>query len=463
MGHFLSVYFFFASHHMGDTKHDSPSCVDVCKRWYILCVFSCFAFCHGLAWGVYGPISESIENRFGWSDSTIAQLTNWGPIMSIATTPFWVVILDQHNGLRTSVLIGAFAIMLACALRCVHIFWWPEIWLCHLSQVLVGTAGRPATAAAGKLSNDWFPPHQRTTATAITSMGTWLGFATSFLIGPYMVDAQGNGMELLMIVEFVVVCASALAVLLYFPSYPSVAPSISAGHRKNADPVTLRTLAVNCWQLLHIRSFVVLIVVFGMCTGMYDAWAALLNINLKPLGYSEITCGWLGFLAILFGAIGGVGMGMITDYLRHHRVVLIALLVISASACALFTLQINGVLPNRRITLFASAILGGSAVNAGIPLFFELCIEAAYPAPQGIAGILLTVMNPVGTMLFLLVPIDSLGTAWMNWTVTAVPAIGAFLILFAVQNIMNRYEVDMSPWMDPQELLAAESDYRDAL
>ena len=44
-----------------------------------------FAYCliaatQGGLWNMYGPIAATVEDAFGWSDSTIALLSNWGPI-----------------------------------------------------------------------------------------------------------------------------------------------------------------------------------------------------------------------------------------------------------------------------------------------------------------------------------------------------------------------------------------------
>ncbi|XP_046862462.1 solute carrier family 49 member 4 homolog [Xenia sp. Carnegie-2017] len=38
------------------------------------------------------------------------------------------------------------------------------------------------------LSSTWFPQHQRTTATAISTVAAYIGFSLSFLIGPAFVD-----------------------------------------------------------------------------------------------------------------------------------------------------------------------------------------------------------------------------------------------------------------------------------
>ena len=50
------------------------------RRWYILVMYSLVAATQGGVWNTFGPIASTAEDAFGWSDATIALLSNWGPI-----------------------------------------------------------------------------------------------------------------------------------------------------------------------------------------------------------------------------------------------------------------------------------------------------------------------------------------------------------------------------------------------
>ena len=49
----------------------------------MLIMFAMVGFTQGSFWNTWGPISASSELVFGWSDATIALMTNWGPITYI--------------------------------------------------------------------------------------------------------------------------------------------------------------------------------------------------------------------------------------------------------------------------------------------------------------------------------------------------------------------------------------------
>lgn len=53
----------------------------------------------------------------------------------------------------------------------------------NLCAILNGIAGTVPFAGPAQVANTWFPPHQRTTATAILSIFNYGGVAMAFVIG----------------------------------------------------------------------------------------------------------------------------------------------------------------------------------------------------------------------------------------------------------------------------------------
>ena len=76
------------------------------RRWYILILFSLMAGTQGAVWNTWGPISSTAEEVFGWGDSTIALLSNWGPISYLVGGIFFSWALDV-KGEPSSVSVGA--------------------------------------------------------------------------------------------------------------------------------------------------------------------------------------------------------------------------------------------------------------------------------------------------------------------------------------------------------------------
>ena len=54
------------------------------------------------------------------------------------------------------------------------------------------------------------------------------------------------------------------------------------------------------------RQFWVLAMIYGITTGVYSGWGAVLNVNISTFGISQDTAGWLGFFSVFAGVAGGM-------------------------------------------------------------------------------------------------------------------------------------------------------------
>ena len=72
----------------------------------------------------------------------------------------------------------------------------PSYRLIHIGQFLNGLGAPVAMGGPPLVSSTWFPPTQRATATAISTLMSYVGISVSFLVGPFILNpseyAQGN-------------------------------------------------------------------------------------------------------------------------------------------------------------------------------------------------------------------------------------------------------------------------------
>lgn len=63
------------------------------RRWYILIIFSIVASLNNLIWNTWGPIQGTSQVVYGWDNTTITLLADWGPItFVIAVVPMcWLM------------------------------------------------------------------------------------------------------------------------------------------------------------------------------------------------------------------------------------------------------------------------------------------------------------------------------------------------------------------------------------
>ena len=225
-------------------------------------------------------------------------------------------------GLRKATMFSSFCLLVGTGLRCITSEPVNATYLIHTAQIIIGFAGPVGQGAATVVSSTWFPPKQRTTATAIASLASYCGTALSFFAGPHLVqDFDSFGVKKgdeaypalvlklsdqvmhFMYIQFGVCAGIFLLVFLTFPSKPPKPPSFTSNFERVNFRTGLKKLCTN-------PQFQLIAFAYGLTTGVYSAWCSDLALNLKEFAINDETASWLGFWAVLAGAASGVALSM---------------------------------------------------------------------------------------------------------------------------------------------------------
>ncbi|XP_015773085.1 PREDICTED: disrupted in renal carcinoma protein 2-like [Acropora digitifera] len=426
---------------------DTESCAVYHRRWYILAVFSLIAGVQAAAWNTWGPITGSAEDVFGWSDGTIALLENWGPIAYIISFLLFSWLMDV-KGLRISVLITVALMFLGTGLRCITFRPEPATWLIHVGQFLNDLAAPVAMGGPPLVSSTWFPPHQRATATAISSLMSYVGISVSFGIGPFVLnpsevaDPPNSTEESLVEVKNV------------SNKLPKEIPWNEAIARARHHIMVYMYVGEHscichyfflCSLFLNDRNcqFWNLNILYGATTGVFSGWGGVLAVNLLSFNLKQDTAGWIGFYANIAGCIFGFIMARFADVFTGRMKLFLVFLFFGSTASFLwFSLLCQGIIPFSKVWLYISAVLGGCFINGSIPLFYELTIETTYPIAEGIPMAVITTSNHVACLLFLAaLMIPGIGTMWMNWCMVGICG-GCIPLLLLFRERYTRLELD---------------------
>ncbi|XP_056000684.1 solute carrier family 49 member 4-like isoform X2 [Ostrea edulis] len=413
------------------------------RRWYILLLFSLLAMTQGAYWNTWGPIAESSEDAFHWEDSDIALFENWGPI-GYLVAGFFSAWLADVKGLRFSCVLAAFLVAAGAGIRCITSEHPYVTWTANIGQALNGFAGPIAMGAPPLVSAVWFPVHERTTATSISSGFNLLGIAISFIIGPRIVETspssskeenRGNlssapeyihndsstlttGLHqmnnftftsdqrriqeeqeqimLLMYVECAWAVLLFVVMLIYFPNKPKIPPTKTAAIPRIEFKNGLK-------KIIRIREFWIIAAIYSISMGVFNVWQGIFDVYLKPHGFSQDQVAWLGASAICAGFVSSIVISRFADiFSRHHRFFLIGLYVVGGLAFLWFILLVEDILPDSEVSLYVSIILGTMCLQASTPLYFEMGCEVCYPVAEGLTNVLLTLLANVISFVFLL-------------------------------------------------------------
>ena len=165
----------------------------------------------------------------------------------------------QRFGMRVTVLINAWILAIGCTIRIFVPDGRQWVFLLHIGHILIAAVGPLVMIAPPRLSVLWFPPWQRTLATAVLAMSQQVGVALGFLIIPYL--TRRYDIHTMLYVQAEMGILVALLASIYFPSQPPTLPSPSAGAARINFKSSLKALICN-------KAFLILAVSGGIASGV---------------------------------------------------------------------------------------------------------------------------------------------------------------------------------------------------
>nr|XP_034299799.1 solute carrier family 49 member 4 isoform X3 [Crassostrea gigas] len=342
-------------------------------RWYLLSVVSLHCCLQNAVWAAFPPIAQSAKLVYDWTDSDINMSLIYGNIGTIVLLlpMIWIVFA---KGMRTALLLSTFLTAIGTALKALPVGNNLNSWLIPIGLFLNGCGGAVTSVGATVLSETWFPPSQRATATVFYLVSAAVGGALVFIVGPAVVPepialcdnitwskksncSEQNksyinshevqeGLKVLNITECSLAVLLLISVIFHFPNKPLHPPSVTANTQRLGLREGART-AVREWRFWHLA------LCCAISTSVYASWLTTAEVVLHPFGISQKEAGWMSFS----GAIGGTLFGMVLSRLsdifhRKMKVIMMAMFSIATVFYLLFILMLIGVVPNEHCTMW---------------------------------------------------------------------------------------------------------------
>ena len=416
------------------------------SKFYVLLLFSLLCFLQNIFVNTWGPIADSAELALNRNDqgTTIAWLSNSAAIAFLPGTVIFYLIIN-YSGLRSGVVIASLLVSLCGVLRC-FIFSISSIYgiiLLFFAQFLNGFAGPVVVSATTQLSANWFPSNQRSVATAISGQSSNIGISLSFILGPLLVpdvnissfissttksDVTSSILRLLYI-EAVAAIAVLSLIVLYFPSKPISAPSLSATVQRLDFVASLK-----CY--FHNTPLILLSLCYAIPVGVNTGWYGFLYPNLRKLSVhvTQKYVGWLGFYMSMSGAISAILFSKLADcFPRKKKLLVVALFSTASLLLVLFSivcLDFIHIGDNIYIILTLTGISCGIFLSAVDPLLKELIVEVGFPIAEFNSTLIASIIFDIIMVIFFgIASLSFLGTTWINWFQTAVYMASTLMLL----------------------------------
>lgn len=352
------------------------------RRWIMLIFFMLLIASNQLLWITFAPITGEATNYYGVSDLQIGILSMCFMIVYIAVSIPASWIIDKY-GIRIGVGIGALFTGIFGLLRG---YAGTDYNLLLVMQIGIAVGQPFILNSITKFSARWFPIEERATAAGLGSLAMYIGILAGMTLTPYLTIGSGiDGMLHMYGILSVVVAA---VFLVFIKERPPSAPC-----RPDQEE---RSLVFDGFkQTLRTRDFILLMIIFFIGLGVFNAVTTWIEDILRPRGFSTTQAGITGGLMIVGGIIGALFIPLLSDrYKKRIPFIIVAL----AGA----TIGLTGITfaTTYWLLLTSGIILGFFLLSSG-PIGFQYGAEITFPASEGTSNGMLLLMGQISGIAFI--------------------------------------------------------------
>jgi len=352
-------------------------------RWVVLVAFMLVVLVNQLLWITFAPITGSAATYYGVSDLSIGLLSMSFMIVYIVVSipASWVI--DTY-GIRVAVGIGAVLTGVFGLMRGILA---PDYTWVLMMQIGIAIGQPFILNAITTVAARWFPVQERATAAGLGSLAMYLGIVAALVLTPYLtIQSEISGM--LLTYGFV----SMIAVIIFFVFVRERPPTAPCPPDQEERSLVFDGLK----EALRMKEFVLLLVIFFVGLGVFNAVTTWIEDIVRPRGFSIIQAGNTGGLMIIGGIIGAVVIPIISDHYRKRTPFLIIAVIGT-------TLGLVGITfaTSYWLMVVSAFIFGFFLLSAG-PIGFQYGAEITYPTPEGTSNGLLLLMGQIAGIVFIL-------------------------------------------------------------
>jgi MFS family permease len=377
-------------------------------RWLILLAFMLAAAFNQLLWITFAPITSTAAEYYHVSDLSIGLLSMSFMIayLVVSIPASWVI--DTY-GFRIAVGIGAALTGLFGLMRGLVA---SNYTLALIAQVGIAIGQPFILNAVTKVAARWFPMQERATASGFGSLAIYLGILVGLALTPFLSLRVGIASLLLIYGAGAIVAGVFfMAVAREHPPTPPCPP----GQDERA------LMFDGLKQALRKKDFLLLMGVFFIGLGVFNAVTTWIEDILRPRHFSITQAGIAGGLMIAGGVIGALILPALSD--RYHRRVPFIVLALAGTIPGLVGITFV----TSTFWLYLAAFTLGFFLLSSGPIGFQYGAEIARPTPEGTSNGLLLLMGQISGIAFIF-GMDSFKTSTGSMTPSLIVLIVLMLL-----------------------------------
>ncbi len=351
-------------------------------RWVVMISFMAVVAINQLLWITYAPVTSDAAVYYQVDTLSIGLLSMSFMIVYILVSipASWVI---DRFGIRTGVGAG---VLLTGIFGLVRGMVGNNYTLALIAQIMIAIGQPFILNAITSVAARWFPQDERATASGLGSLAIYLGVLLGMLVAPALTSAYGIKQML------VIFGAISVVLTLQFFIFVKDRPQQS---QTSEEPEVRALMFDGLRDILKHKGFLLLMAVFFVGLGIFNAVTTWIEDLLKPRGFSIAQAGLTGGVMIIGGIIGAVVLPTLSDKAKKRVPFLIASVLGAAIGLAGVAYATTYFL-----LLISSFVLGFFLLSAG-PIGFQYGAEITRPVPEGTSNGLLLLMGQISGILFI--------------------------------------------------------------
>ncbi|CAG9328594.1 unnamed protein product [Blepharisma stoltei] len=259
------------------------------RRWVMLMLYFAINLINGATYCALDPVDKLAENYYGVNTDLISLFALSFSIMYIPLAPAasWSLGISYH----WSMIFAWVITFLGCWIKYLA---FENYTLALIGIFLVASMNSVVMAGCTPLAIRYFHEEELVLATSIGSISNFIGMGISFVLDPYLDDID--------------------AINLFHAIFSTVFLAINFIF-SHEDPAFAKAGGFKEGFIKALKNKMIMMIVFCSSSGLavISTVIAILAVILEPDHVSEMEVGWIGFVMVMMGMVGG----FIATYLSH--------------------------------------------------------------------------------------------------------------------------------------------------
>jgi MFS family permease len=351
-------------------------------RWVVLSLFFIVSLISQANWIVFAPVTGDAAAFYGVSELSIAMLSMIFMIVFLAMCVPASYVIDTY-GIRIGIgtgaaLMGFFGLARGLAGNSYTIVFVAQFGLAVAMPFIMN--------AVTALSARWFPLRERATAAGISVLAQFIGIILAMALTPILF--LDMGMAKMLLGYGIISAAAAVIFLLFMRERPPTLPGVAGSDERHAVFEGFK-------HIFKQRDMIILIVIFFIALGMFNAETTWIERILAPRGFGIKEAGYAGAIMLMGCVAGAVVFAILSDIFRRRKLFIVIAAVLAVPGFVGLTFATSF------WVLMLSCFAFGFFFMAAAPVAYQYSAEMAHPAPEATSQGLLVLAGQISGIIFI--------------------------------------------------------------